>query len=101
MDDASGRKNNQRIYCANCTHCKLIRTHAEHDTYMLRIRCNAGKWRKRLGGEKLYKYCTVVRRSVAHCDSYMAMGEMKPFLKQLRISLPVSDEVYHTQTSMT
>ncbi|MEW5816152.1 MAG: hypothetical protein AB1798_12255, partial [Spirochaetota bacterium] len=52
-----------KIYCANCIHCKLVRTpRGNGDQYYLRVRCDAGKWRKKLGEEKIYKYFTVARR---------------------------------------
>ncbi|MCG8451961.1 MAG: hypothetical protein MI717_02110 [Spirochaetales bacterium] len=83
-----------KIYCANCIHCKLIRTRTEDDQYVLRVRCDAGKWKKKLGEEKFYKYFTVARRSLETCDAYTPMGESKPFMKELRKTLPIKDEVY-------
>jgi hypothetical protein len=62
--------------------------------YVLRVRCAAGKWKKRLGDEKLYKYFTVIRRSVEECDSYVPMGDEQEFLQDLKRSLPINDEVY-------
>jgi hypothetical protein len=84
-----------KIYCANCIHCKLVPSSPDgDDRYFLRVRCAAGKWHKRLGEEKLYKYCTVIRRSLNSCDAYEEMGEPQEFLKDLRKSLPVKDELY-------
>lgn len=89
--DNSGEK----IYCANCIHCKLIRTTAsQDDQFVLRVRCTAGKWKKKLGEEKLYKYFTVARRSLDECDCYEPMGDTKSFIKDLKKSLPIKDEVY-------
>ena len=85
-----------KIYCANCIHCKLVRTVTEDDKYVLRVRCDAGKWRKKLGEEKFYKYFTVARRALDECDTYTPMGESKPFMKELRKTLPIKDEVYNT-----
>jgi predicted transposase YbfD/YdcC len=52
-----------KVYCANCIHCKLIPAKADNgDYYVLRIRCSAGKWKKKLGEEKLYKYNTIIRQ---------------------------------------
>ena len=49
-----------KIFCANCSHCKLVPSSVDgEDRYFLRVRCDAGKWRKKLGEEKVYKYCTV------------------------------------------
>jgi hypothetical protein len=51
-------------------------------------------WRKKLGEEKVYKYFTVARRSKEDCSSYEPMGEPKEFLKELRKTLPIKDEIY-------
>ncbi|MDR2746842.1 MAG: hypothetical protein LBB77_05280, partial [Treponema sp.] len=46
-----------KIYCANCIQCKLIQAKPDQENlYVLRIRCAAGKWKKKLGEEKMYKY---------------------------------------------
>lgn len=86
----------RKIYCANCSHCKLVRNYTEDDKYVLRVRCDAGKWRKKLGEEKYYKYFTVIRRVLDECDTYAPMGESKPFMKELRRSLPIKDEIYNS-----
>jgi hypothetical protein len=84
-----------RIYCANCIHCKVVKTPmGEASQYALRVRCDAGKWRKKLGEEKVYKYFTVIRRTLDSCGSYEPMGEVDLFLKELRKSLPIKDEIY-------
>ncbi|HTX71653.1 MAG TPA: hypothetical protein VMC79_02410 [Rectinemataceae bacterium] len=84
-----------RIYCANCIHCKLVPTPADGEgRYRLRVRCDAGKWRKKLGEEKIYKYFTVARRSIPSCDSYEDMGEAAEFMKDLKEILPTADEIY-------
>lgn len=85
-----------RIYCANCIHCKLVATPADDSPgrFHLRIRCDAGKWKKKLGGEKMYKYFTVTRRNIVCCDSYESMGEDGAFISDLRNSLPIRDELY-------
>jgi hypothetical protein len=88
-------KHSGKIYCANCSNCKLVRAPAaDGGQYHLRVRCIAGKWKKKLGGEKLYKYFTVARRSLDECDAYEPMGEVKEFLKELRRTLPIRDEAY-------
>lgn len=85
----------EKIYCANCIHCKLVRTPSEDgDRYYLRVRCAAGKWRKKLGGEKFYKYFTVARRSIDECDAYEPMGDAREFIRELKKSLPIKDEPY-------
>ena len=84
-----------KVYCANCTHCKLLRVAAGNGSqYYLRVRCNAGKWRKKLGEEKVYKFFTVARRTLETCDAYEPMGDVKEFLKELKKSLPIKDEIY-------
>jgi len=90
-----GTRTNQKIYCANCKNCKLVPSPMEDETrYVLRVRCAAGKWRKRLGDEKLYKYFTVIRRSMDECDAYEPMGDEDEFLQELKRNLPINDEVY-------
>ena len=84
-----------RVYCANCTHCKLIRMSAGNGSqYYLRVRCDAGMWKKKLGEEKVYKYFTVARRTIDECENYEPMGDIKDFLKELKKSLPIKDEIY-------
>ncbi len=83
-----------RIHCANCIHCKLVPAPAGAGRYYLRVRCDAGKWRKKLGEEKIYKYCTVAGRSIDSCDCYEDMGDGPEFLRDLRTSLPAVDELY-------
>lgn len=84
-----------RVYCANCIHCKLIKIPVgDGSQYFLRVRCDAGKWKKKLGEEKVYKYFTVARRSLDSCELYEPMGDLKDFLKDLKKSLPIKDEIY-------
>ncbi|RKX78948.1 MAG: hypothetical protein DRP87_04880 [Spirochaetes bacterium] len=92
----SNSKQNEKVYCANCIHCKLVRTPSNNNgnQYYLRVRCSAGKWRKKLGEEKLYKYFTVARRSYDYCDCYEPMGDPRDFLRDLKKSLPIKDEAY-------
>ncbi len=84
-----------KVYCANCIHCKLIKVPmGDASQYGLRVRCDAGKWRKKLGEEKVYKYFTVIRRTVEQCDSYEPMGDAGLYLKELKKNLPIKDEIY-------
>jgi hypothetical protein len=95
MDEGDDDTHSGKIYCANCIHCKLVPSRPEGDErYFLRVRCAAGKWKKKLGEEKVYKYCTVARRSIRSCDKYEEMGESKDFIRDLKKSLPVKDELY-------
>ena len=85
----------ERIFCANCTHCKLVRFPVgEENQYYLRVRCDAGMWKKKLGEEKIYKYFTVARRVLEDCEAYEPMGDAREFLKELKRNLPIKDEVY-------
>ena len=85
----------QKIFCANCIHCKLVRIPAGNGSqYFLRVRCDAGKWRKKLGEEKIYKFFTVARRTIEECDRYEPMGEPVLYIKELKKSLPIKDEMY-------
>jgi len=84
-----------KIYCANCGNCKIVKTPEGNGAqYYLRVRCAAGKWLKKLGGEKFYKYFTVARRSLSQCDAYLPMGEAKEYIKELKNTLPIKDELY-------
>ena len=86
-----------KVYCANCIHCKLVKVPmGSASQYGLRVRCDAGKWRKKLGEEKLYKYFTVIRRTLDQCEEYEPMGEVEIFLKELKKNLPIKDEIYST-----
>lgn len=88
-------KDASRLFCANCTHCKLVRTPAGNGSqYYLRVRCEAGKWKKKLGEEKVYKYFTVARRTVDTCPMYEPMGDPREYLKELKKNLPIKDEIY-------
>jgi len=90
----------EKIFCANCIHCKLVRDQrGSADQYYLRVRCAAGKWRKKLGEEKIYKYFTVARRSLDYCENYEPMGDAKDFIRELKKTLPIKDEVYSQASS--
>jgi hypothetical protein len=90
LSEASGK-----IFCANCIHCKLVPSPANgSNQYVLRVRCELGKWRKKLGEEKIYKYFTVARRSITCCGGYEDMGDSREFIRDLRKSLPTKDEIY-------
>jgi hypothetical protein len=84
-----------KIYCANCLHCVVFKQAIEGaDAYVLRVRCSMGMWKKKSGEDKIYKYFSIVRRTVLECDFYDPMGDEKSFIKELRRSLPVKDEIY-------
>ena len=86
---------NERVFCANCNHCIVVRQkEGEDGKYILRVRCDKKRWSKRSGEEKLYKYFTVARRMQPDCESYQEMGELLPFVKNLKRELPIKDEVY-------
>ena len=84
-----------KIYCANCTQCILMKIPLGNEgEYVLRVKCASKKWKKKLGEEKIYKFFTVARRTVDSCDFYEPMGDLKGYLRDLRKSLPIKDEVY-------
>jgi hypothetical protein len=84
-----------KIYCANCINCKLILAKPDKGTqYLLRIRCAAGKWKKKLGQEKLYKYCTITRRYLDYCDAYEDMGETQEYIRELRKNISNRDILF-------
>jgi hypothetical protein len=58
-----------------------------------------GMWKKKSGDEKIYKYFSIIRRIMEQCDHYDPMGEEKSFLKELRKSLPIKDEIYSYSSS--
>ncbi|GIW23639.1 MAG: hypothetical protein KatS3mg068_2646 [Candidatus Sericytochromatia bacterium] len=85
----------QKIFCANCRHCIVVRQYeSDQDKYILRVRCIKKMWSKRSGEEKLYKYFTVARRMMTHCEHYKKMGDELPFIKNLKKELPIKDEIY-------
>ena len=93
-DDYDGKDGN-KIYCANCRHCVLFKQSVgEQGSYVLRVRCINGMWKKKSGEEKIYKYFTIVRRSLDECKNYDPMGDEKSFIKELRKNLPIKDEIY-------
>ena len=94
LSEAVAQESGKKIYCANCSNCKVVRVAVGNNEYQLRVRCDAGMWKKKLGEEKIYKYFTVARRAVEECPVYEPMGEPKEFLKELKKTLPIKDEVY-------
>ena len=90
----------EKVYCANCLNCVAVRQYeAEADKYILRVKCTKKKWSKRSGEEKLYKYFTVARRMQDNCDNYEPMGNVMPFIKNLKKELPIKDEIYLVKKS--
>ncbi len=91
---------NERVYCANCSHCVVFKQPIEStEAYVLRVRCSMGMWKKKSGDEKIYKYFSIIRRVLEHCDYYDPMGDEKSFLKELRKNLPIKDEIYSYSSS--
>jgi len=88
-------RSKKKVYCANCSHCIVFRKSLlKKNLYVLRVRCNMGKWKRRSGEEKTYKYFTITRRIHTGCEFYDPMGEEKSFIKELNNQLPVKDEIY-------
>jgi len=84
-----------KIYCANCSHCVVFKQPIENaNAYVLRVRCSMGMWKKKSGDKKIYKYFSIIRRIRDQCENYDPMGDEPSFLKELRQSLPIKDEIY-------
>ena len=96
MQGEKGQKNVVgKIHCANCSHCVVFKQSIEStNAYVLRVRCSTGMWKKKSGDEKIYKYFSIIRRIRDQCDNYDPMGDESSFLKELRQSLPIKDEIY-------
>ena len=78
-----------RIFCANCYHCKIaIVNEGKDNQSTLKVRCTAGMWKKKIGEEKFYRYDTVEQRRPEACEAYEPMGELDEYMKELRRSLP-------------
>ncbi len=86
----------EKIFCANCRNCLVIKVLVPNKagTYLLRLKCSAGVWQKKLGNEKLHKYFTAARRMMDECDFYDSMGDLETYVKDLRTMLPAQDECY-------
>jgi len=96
-DEGSDELHEEKIYCANCIHCKVVKSAVGNGSqYQLRVRCSEGMWMKKTGEEKFHKYFTLARRSMDECTHYNSMGETRVFLKKLRANLPTKDEIYQT-----
>ena len=95
FEDGNDKKEGNKIYCANCRHCVLFKQSVgEQGSYVLRVRCINGMWKKKSGEEKIYKYFTIIRRTLDDCECYDPMGDEKSFIKELRKNLPIKDEIY-------
>lgn len=95
LSDRGGTIGKRKIYCANCSHCVVFKQRVgETDSYVLRVRCSKGMWKKRSGEEKIHKYFTIIRRTLKQCEYYDPMGSVESYLKELRKNLPVTDEIY-------
>lgn len=86
----------EKLYCANCIHCKLIKVpNGDGCNYNLRVRCDAGKWRKKLGEEKVYKYFTVIRRTVEQCGDYVPWETRSRFSRSCGRTSPSRTKCTH------
>jgi len=95
---------NQKIYCANCANCKVLRFY-NHDksTYVQKIRCSKGQWSYQSGKERFYDYFNLLNHKPDVCLFYDPMcesyDELKSYLKNLRNTLPRSMVIYDSVTS--
>lgn len=87
---------NEKIFCANCKHCILIRQSIDGkpDKYYLRCMCVKNHWKTAGKPIKYYKYCNIHQKAVKECDDYYEMGYLKKFMKDLKKNLPEKDEIY-------
>lgn len=93
--DGESDVSTERIYCANCSHCVLFKQQVgTRSSYVLRVRCIKGMWKKQSGELKVHKYFTIIRRTMSSCEHYDPMGDDKTFIKELRKNLPIKDEIY-------
>ena len=84
----------RKFYCANCMNCKVLKGEASDGQKIQKVRCAAGHWKKKLGGEKYYNFASVLRRTQSGCPDYEATGEPKPLIKRLKKTMPTKDETY-------
>ena len=96
-----------KIYCANCLHCKLF--HAPPKTgktfqrglYYKRIKCTAGNWFTSKGVEKIRKFYTIARKTVDDCGQYISMSDngekVEEWIDFLDSQLPSKDIVYRRE----
>jgi hypothetical protein len=90
-----GTRCQEKIYCANCSYYVLFKKPVgDNGAYVLRVRCSKGMWKKHSGEEKVYKYFTLIRRTMAACPHYDPMGDELEYIRELRKSLPIKDEIY-------
>jgi len=84
--------NPQKLYCANCLHCKEF-THVSELTGARerKVKCSAGQWATASGKHKTYSLHTVLSRRKDKCSHYDSMGEsdLGEFISTLRETLPV------------
>ena len=84
--------NSQKLYCANCLHCKGF-SHVSDRTKARerRVRCAAKQWLTPAGNEKTYSLHTVLSRRKDECAHYDSMGEddLQEFIADLKNNLPV------------
>ena len=84
-----------KIYCANCENCKIIKINIDNNSYQKRVKCLKMQWTKKSGGEKIHKFFTVARRTMDKCKFYEPMGDDAiSFIKNLKKDLPPTDETY-------
>ena len=84
--------NPQKLYCANCLHCKEF-SHVSELTGARerKVKCVARQWATPAGKQKTYSLHTVLSRRKDKCSHYDSMGEsdLGEFISTLRETLPV------------
>ena len=92
--------NSQKLYCANCLHCKEF-SHVSDRTKARerRVRCAAKQWLTPAGNEKTYSLHTVLSRRKDECAHYDSMGEddLQEFIADRQVVLQVGNELLEVE----
>lgn len=96
------QKKPNRIHCAECANCKLVRDVSATGRYILKARCKQGHWLKN-GKEALVDHHNVGRRTRAVCPDYISTSEdeseRKAYVDDLDEALPIERHIYEPDGS--
>ena len=95
--------NNQIIYCANCSNCKIIKLYNyDKSTYVKKIKCSKSQWKYCSGKEKVYDFFSILHHRPDNCSFYdpmcESMEELKSYFKSLRNTMPSHMVIYDAKT---
>ncbi len=95
-------KKPNRIYCAECANCKLVREISATGRYIMKARCAQGHW-LRNGKEALVDYHNMDRRTLDACPDYITTSDndsdRKAFVDGLDNTLPIERHIYEADGS--